>query len=169
MLNDLAVVEQKSKGMNCLIGLTAIMGIIMMGSNIYLNVWIAQKISNSKQPSFISSLMDSTITFNMTNSSNIYDKICNYSHVIYGYKRMFEISNLLHDMLDKDSSLERFRDLINYITAPVFISEVDSPNKDIYKAMFLSALRKLATQNLNENEQRLLLYTTDFVNAYLSV
>ena len=45
MLGEIPVVEQKSKGMNCLIGLTAIMGIIMMASNIYLNIWIAQKIS----------------------------------------------------------------------------------------------------------------------------
>ena len=92
----------------------------------------------------------------------------NITHIINGYKKMFEISNLLYDLLDKQD-LDHLRDLVNYVTAPVFISEVDTPDKDIYKTMFLSTIRNLATKKLNENEQRLIVYASDFVNIYLSI
>ena len=82
---------------------------------------------------------------------------------------MFQYTNLMYDMLQENKELGHLRTLVDDVTKPVFISDESPMDKDTYKQIFLIIIRKLANNNLTEDEQKLLTYAHDFVNIYLSI
>ena len=75
----------------------------------------------------------------------------------------------MYDMLHEHKELSHLRTLVDDVTKPVFISDEAPLDRDTYKKIFLMTIQKLATNELSEDEQTLIIYAHDFVNIYLSI
>ena len=82
---------------------------------------------------------------------------------------MFQYTNIMYDMLQSNKDLEHLRTLVDDVTKPVFISNESPMDKDTYKEILLITIKKITTNKLSEDEQKLLIYAHDFVNIYLSI
>ena len=164
MLGEASVVEQKSSvKMHCVSLLLTISCLVMAGASLYQNATVIQHLntfSKEKETQFKTQIAiqptDEKIEQNIT-------------HIIYCYKRMFQYTNLMYDMLHEHKELSHLRTLVDDVTKPVFISDEAPLDRDTYKKIFLMTIQKLATNELSEDEQTLIIYAHDFVNIYLSI
>ena len=74
----------------------------------------------------------------------------------------------MYDMLHEKKELEYLRYLVDDVTKPVFFTTEPLDIKT-YKKIFLMTVRKLASKELSDDEQKLLTYAHDFVNLYLTI
>ena len=167
MLGEASVVQQKpSVKMHCVYLLLTISCLLMAGASLYQNTTIIHHLQTQ--------LISSTITpispiYNNTQEPTKEKITPNITQIIYCYKKMFQYTNLMYDMLQENKELSHLRTLVDDVTKPVFISNEGPMDRDTYKEIFLITIRKLATNNLSEEEQKLIIYAHDFVNIYLSI
>ena len=156
MLGEAAVVQQNSSvKMHCVSLLLTVSCLLMVGASLYHSTTVIHHLTTQTQ-----SLMNTQ--YKIIQTPNI-------THIIYCYKKMFQYTNLMYDMLQENKELGHLRTLVDDVTKPVFISDESPMDKDTYKEIFLITIRKLAKNNLTEDEQKLLTYAHDFVNIYLSI
>ena len=185
MLQEQVSVEQKGKCPIYMVVVLAILSAMMIVSSMYLNIKLVQQIQDQTQiqtnlqsqvQKSLSqasnkqiSPFESNITLNISKPNKGCIKNASVEHIIYTYKKMFEYANLLHSMLDKSEDCEYLREFVDYITVPVYITEVSNPDKDVYKEIFLLKIKQLVREKLSKDEQRIIIYLHDFVNLYCSL
>ena len=161
MLGEAAVVQQNSSvKMHCVSLLLTVSCLLMVGASLYHSTTVIHNLTTQTQ-----SLMN---TQHLISNYKII-QMPNITHIISCYKKMFQYTNLMYDMLQENKELGHLRTLVDDVTKPVFISNESPMDKDTYKEIFLITIRKLATNNLTEEEQKLIIYAHDFVNIYLSI
>ena len=165
MLGEAAVVQQNSSvKMHCVSLLLTVSCLLMVGASLYHSTTVIHHLTTQTQ-----SLMN-TQHLIATNYTQIpITQTPNITHIIYCYKKMFQYTNLMYDMLQANKELGHLRTLVDDVTKPVFISNESPMDKDTYKQIFLMTIRKLTKNNLTEDELKLLTYAHDFVNIYLSI
>ena len=140
----------------------------MAGASLYQNTTIIHHLTT--QSLMFSKQITNNNTLQQIDIKPTNEKITpNITHIIYCYKRMFQYTNLMYDLLQSNKDLEHLRTLVDDVTKPVFITNESTMDRDTYKEIFLITVRKLATKELSEDEQKLLIYAHDFVNIYLSI
>ena len=169
MLGEASVVQQNSSvKMHCVSLLLTVSCLLMAGASLYQNTTIIHHLTT--QSLMFSKQINNNDTLQQIDIKPTNEKITpNITHIIYCYKRMFQYTNLMYDLLQSNKDLEHLRTLVDDITKPVFIINESPIDKDTYKEIFLITIRKLASNKLSEDEQKLLIYAHDFVNIYLSI
>ena len=168
MLGETSAVEQKpTVKMHCVSLILTISCLLMAGASLYQNATIIHHLTTQ-------SLMNiqhlSPINYTQTPIKPTDEMITpNITHIIYCYKRMFQYTNIMYDMLQSNKDLEHLRTLVDDVTKPVFISNESPMDKDTYKEILLITIKKITTNKLSEDEQKLMIYAHDFVNIYLSI
>ena len=168
MLEKSITVQQNSKMMDCPTILLSLTCLIIAGTSFFLNIWVIQHVQTQFIPTTLA-YMGAALNSSNVKPTNQPIKLPNISQIIYCYKRMFQYTNLMYDMLQQNRDLEHLRFLVDDVTKPVFITNEPTLDRDTYKSIFLMMVKKLASKELNEDEQRLIIYATDFVNLYLSI
>ena len=170
MLGETSVVQQNSSvKMHCVSLLLTVSCLLMAGASLYQSTTVIHHLTTQTQSLMNTQHLIAT-NYTQTPIKPTNEAMTpNITHIIYCYKRMFQYTNLMYDMLQANKELGHLRTLVDDVTKPVFISNESPMDKDTYKEIFLITIRKLAANNLSEEEQKLIIYAHDFVNIYLSI
>ena len=171
MLNEPVVVELKTKGTSFTTLLLTISCLLALGTNIFLNMRVIHQVQNTNSaamPTAMLSVAQALVSNTQPNITQYNEEKANITRIINGYKKLFEYTNVMYDMLHEKKELEYLRYLVDDVTKPVFFT-TEPLDVETYKNIFLMTLKKLAINKLSEDEQKLLIYAHDFVNLYLSI
>ena len=172
MLNEPVVVELKTKGTSFTTLLLTISCLLALGTNIFLNMRVIHQVQNTNSeamPTAMLSLTQALVSNNQPNITQYNEEKANITRIINGYKKLFEYTNIMYDMLQEKKELEYLRYLVDDVTKPVFFTTEPPLDVETYKKIFLMTVRKLASKEFSDDEQKLLIYAHDFVNLYLSI
>ena len=169
MLNEPVVVELKTKGTSFTTLLLTISCLLALGTNIFLNMRVIHQVQTQNTTTAMITSLQAIVSNTQPNITQYNEERENFTRILNGYKKLFQYTNLMYDLLHEKKELEYLRYLVDDVTKPIF--ETDTPPLDIetYKNIFLMTVRKLAKNELSEDEQKLLLYAHDFVNLYLTI
>ena len=154
MLGETSVVQQNSSvKMHCVSLLLTVSCLLMAGASLYQSTTVIQHLTTQ-------SLMNTqhliATNYTQTPIKPTNEPITpNITHIIYCYKRMFQYTNLMYDMLQANKELGHLRTLVDDVTKPVFISN-ESPMERInyHKLAIDTNYRKLEDM---EDTNRILL------------